>query len=316
MPIPTIDDIRAAHDRIRPHVHRTPVMTSHLLDRETGAQLFFKCENLQNVGAFKARGACNTVFSLTDEEAARGVATHSSGNHGAALARAAGLRGIPAHIVMPRNAPMVKQRAVAGYGGNIIFCEPTPAAREEACDRVLAETGATLVHPYNDYRVIAGAATAAVELLEDVPDLDLVIAPVGGGGMLSGTSLTFRALRPTATILGAEPREADDAALSLAAGHIVKKAANTVADGLRTPLGELTFGVIRTHVSDILTVSEGGIVAAYRRLWEILKTIVEPSGAVGFAAVCEYRARFKGKRVGIMVTGGNIDLDALPFGGR
>lgn len=315
MPIPTIDDIRAAHDRIRPHVHRTPVMTSHLLDRETGAQLFFKCENLQNVGAFKARGACNTVFSLSDEEATRGVATHSSGNHGAALARAAGLRGIPAHIVMPRNAPMVKQRAVAGYGGNIIFCEPTPAAREEACDRVLAETGATLVHPYNDYRVIAGAATAAVELLEDVPDLDIVIAPVGGGGMLSGTSLTFRALRPTATILGAEPREADDAALSLAAGHIVEKPAHTVADGLRTPLGELTFGVIRTHVSDILTVSEDGIVAAYRRLWEILKTIVEPSGAVGFAAVCEHRERFEGKRVGIMVTGGNIDLDTLPFGG-
>ncbi len=289
-------------------------MTSHLLDREAGARLFFKCENLQNVGAFKARGACNTVFSLTDEEAARGVATHSSGNHGAALARAAGLRGIPAHIVMPRNAPMVKQRAVAGYGGNIIFCEPTPAAREEACDRVLAETGATLVHPYNDYRVIAGAATAAVELLEDVPDLDIVIAPVGGGGMLSGTSLTFRALRPTATILGAEPREADDAALSLAAGHIVEKPANTVADGLRTPLGELTFGVIRTHVSDILTVSEDGIVAAYRRLWEILKTIVEPSGAVGFATVREHRAQFEGKRVGIMVTGGNIDLDSLPFG--
>ncbi|MEO8337171.1 MAG: pyridoxal-phosphate dependent enzyme [bacterium] len=313
---PTIDDIRAAHERIKPYIHRTPVMTSTLLDREAGAHLYFKCENLQNVGAFKSRGACNTVFSLSDEEARRGVATHSSGNHGAALARAAALRGITAHIVMPSDAPMVKQRAVAGYGANIIFCEPSPTAREEACNRVLAETGATMVHPYNDYRVIAGAATAAIELLEDVPDLDVLIAPVGGGGMLSGTSLTVKALRPAASVLGAEPEQADDAALSLKAGHIVDKPSHTIADGLRTLLGDRTFAIIQANVDGILTVSEDGIVAAYRRMWEILKVIVEPSGAVGFAAVREHPDRFRGRKVGIMVTGGNVDLDKLPFGGR
>ena len=316
MQTPTIEDIRAAHERIKPYVHRTPVMTSSLLDHESGAQLYFKCENLQNVGAFKSRGACNTVFSLTEEEARPGVATHSSGNHGAALARAAALRGITAYIVMPRNAPQVKQRAVAGYGAKIIFCDSSPAAREETCARVLAETGATMVHPYNDYRVIAGAATAAIELLDDVPDLDMLIAPVGGGGMLSGTALTIRALRPTVTVFGAEPAQADDAALSLAAGYIIDKASNTIADGLRTTLGDKTFGIIKTYVSDILTVSEDGIVAAYRRLWEILKVIVEPSGAVGFAAVREHGTRFAGRKVGIMLTGGNIDLDSLPFGSK
>jgi threonine dehydratase len=314
MQTPTIEDIRAAHERIKPHVHRTPVLTSALLDRETGAQLYFKCENLQNGGAFKSRGACNTVFSLTDAEARPGVATHSSGNHGAALARAAALRGIAAYIVMPRDAPKVKQRAVADYGGTIVFCEPSPAAREEACARVLAETGATLVHPYNDYRVIAGAATAAIELLDDAPDLDVFIAPVGGGGMLSGTALTVRALRPSASVYGAEPAQANDAALSFEAGHIVNKPSNTIADGLRTSLGDKTFGIIKTHVDGILTVSEEGIVSAYRRLWEILKVIVEPSGAVGFAAVREHRTRFAGQKVGIMLTGGNIDLDSLPFG--
>ena len=316
MQTPTIEDIRAAHERIKPYVHRTPVMTSSLLDHESGAQLYFKCENLQNVGAFKSRGACNTVFSLTEEEARPGVATHSSGNHGAALARAAALRAITAYIVMPRNAPQVKQRAVAGYGAKIIFCDSSPAAREETCARVLAETGATMVHPYNDYRVIAGAATAAIELLDDVPDLDVLIAPVGGGGMLSGTALTIRALRPTVTVFGAEPAQADDAALSLAAGYIIDKASNTIADGLRTTLGDKTFGIIKTYVSDILTVSEDGIVAAYRRLWEILKVIVEPSGAVGFAAVREHGTRFAGRKVGIMLTGGNIDLDSLPFGSK
>jgi len=316
MQTPTIEDIRAAHERIKPYVHRTPVMTSSLLDHESGAQLYFKCENLQNVGAFKSRGACNTVFSLTEEEARPGVATHSSGNHGAALARAAALRGITAYIVMPRNAPQVKQRAVAGYGAKIIFCDSSPAAREETCARVLAETGATMVHPYNDYRVIAGAATAAIELLDDVPDLDMLIAPVGGGGMLSGTALTIRGLRPSVTVFGAEPAQADDAALSLAAGYIIDKASNTIADGLRTTLGDKTFGIIKTYVSDILTVSEDGIVAAYRRLWEILKVIVEPSGAVGFAAVREHGTRFAGRKVGIMLTGGNIDLDSLPFGSK
>ena len=316
MRAPTIEDIRAAHVRIKPHIHRTPVMTSALLDREAGARLYFKCENLQNVGAFKSRGACNTVFSLTDDEARPGVATHSSGNHGAALARAAALRGITAYIVMPRDAPRVKQRAVADYGAKIIFCESTPAAREETCARVLAETGATMVHPYNDHRVIAGAATAAIELLEEIPDLDVFVAPVGGGGMLSGTALTVSALRPSASVFGAEPAQADDAALSLAAGHIVDKPSNTIADGLRTTLGEKTFAIIKAHVTGILTVSEEGIVSAYRRLWEILKVIVEPSGAVGFAAVREHGTRFAGLKVGIMLTGGNVDLDSLPFGAK
>jgi threonine dehydratase len=316
MQTPTIDDIRAAHERIRPYVHRTPVMTSVLLDRESGAHLHFKCENFQNAGAFKSRGACNTVFSLSDEEAQRGVATHSSGNHGAALARAASLRGIPAYIVMPCDAPMVKQRAVAGYGATITFCEPSPAAREAACDKVLADSGATMVHPYNDYRVIAGAATAAIELLEDVPTLDMVIAPVGGGGMLSGTALAVRALRPDALVLGAEPAQADDAARSLRAGRIIEGPANTIADGLRTNLGERTFGIIRENVDDIITVSEEGIVSAYRRLWEILKVIVEPSGAVGFAAIREHPDRFAGLQVGVMLTGGNVDLDTLPFGAK
>jgi threonine dehydratase len=314
--IPDIGVIRKAHALIRPWVHRTPVMTSALLDRETGARLHFKCEHLQNAGAFKARGACNAVFSLSDAEAARGVVTHSSGNHGAALARAAALRGIAAHIVMPRDAPRVKQAAVAGYGARIILCDPTPAARERTCAAVQAETGATLVHPYDDYLVIAGAATAAVELLEEVPDLDIVIAPVGGGGLLSGTALAVKALRPTAIVLGAEPRNADDAARSLHGGAIVTTRADTIADGLRTALSDRTFGVIHSSVDDILTVTEEGIVSAYRRLWEILKQVVEPSGGVAFAAVREHGARFAGAKVGLVLTGGNVDLDSLPFGAR
>jgi threonine dehydratase len=314
--VPSIDVIHEAHARIRPYVHRTPVMTSALLDRETGAHLYFKCEHLQNVGAFKARGACNAVFSLSDLEAARGVVTHSSGNHGAALARAAALRGITAHIVMPRDAPKVKQAAVAGYGARIVLCDPTPVAREEACAAVQHQTAATLVHPYDDYRVIAGAATAAVELLEEVPDLDIVIAPVGGGGLLSGTALVAKALRPSATVFGAEPSAADDAARSLRAGRIVKTRANTIADGLRTGLADRTFGVIHSNVDDILTVTEEGIVSAYRRLWEILKQVVEPSGGVAFGAVREHGARFAGMKVGLILTGGNVDLDSLPFGAR
>ncbi|MDB4879655.1 MAG: putative serine/threonine dehydratase [Gemmatimonadetes bacterium] len=311
--VPTLDDIRAAHERIRPYVHRTPVMSSTLLDRECGATLYFKCEHLQNVGAFKARGACNAVFSLTEEEMRRGVVTHSSGNHGAALARAAALRGITAHIVMPRNAPRVKQRAVAGYGATIILCDPTPEAREHTCAEVQRRTGATLVHPYDDDRIIAGAATAAVELLEEVPDLDVVLAPVGGGGLLSGTALAVKALRGSTLVLGAEPAGADDAVRSLRAGRIVDVTADTVADGLRTGLSERTFGILQRHVDDILTVSEAGIIAAYRRLWEILKQVVEPSGGVAYGAVREDVARFAGRRVGIILTGGNVDLDSISF---
>jgi threonine dehydratase len=284
-----------------------------MLDRETGAHLFFKCENFQKAGAFKSRGACNAVFSMSDVEAQRGVATHSSGNHAAALARAAALRGIAAHIVMPNNAPKPKQQAVAGYGARIILCEPTLAARERTCHLVMETTGATLIHPYNDYRIIAGQATAAVELLKEIPDLDIVIAPVGGGGLLSGTALAVKAIRPQARVFGAEPAQADDAAESLKAGRIISKPANTVADGLRTMLGERTFSIIRDQVDEIATVTEEGIVSAMRRMWEILKIVVEPSGAVPFAAVREHARTFAGQRVGIILSGGNVDLDELPW---
>jgi threonine dehydratase len=311
--IPLLEDIRLAHARIRPHVHRTPVVTSALLDREAGARLFFKCENLQKAGAFKSRGACNAVFSLTEAEAARGVATHSSGNHAAALARAAALRGIAAHIVMPRNASAPKQQAVAGYGGRIVLCEPTLAARESTCESVIAGTGATLVHPYNDYRIIAGQGTAAIELLEDIPDLDIVIVPVGGGGLLSGTAIAVKTLRPGTRVFGAEPQQADDAAESLRTGRIVSKPAHTLADGLRTLLGDRTFPIIRTSVDGISTATEEGIVAAMRRLWEVLKLVIEPSSAVPSAVIREHPQLFAGKRVGIILSGGNVDLDALPW---
>ena len=310
---PTIEDIRLAHARIKPHIHQTPVLTSTLLDRETGARLFFKCENFQKVGAFKARGASNAVFSLTDEEAKHGVATHSSGNHAAALARAAALRGLVAHIVMPGNSPKPKQAAVAGYGGRIVLCEPTLEARARACAAVIASTGATLIHPYNDYRIIAGQATAALELMQEVPDLDVVLAPVGGGGLLSGTAIVVKSLRAATRVVGAEPAQADDAAESLKAGRVVSKPANTIADGLRTLLGELNFPIIREHVDEIATVTEDGIVTAMRRLWEIMKIVVEPSGAVPFAAVREHASQFAGQRVGVILSGGNVDLDTLPW---
>jgi threonine dehydratase len=312
-PPPTIDDIRQAHTRIAPHIRRTPVLTSALLDRETGAQLFFKCENFQKAGAFKSRGACNAVFSMSDVEAHRGVATHSSGNHAAALARAAALRGISAHIVMPNNSPKPKQAAVAGYGGQIVLCEPTLEARERTCRVLMETTGASLIHPYNDDRIIAGQGTAALELLEEVPDLDIVMAPVGGGGLLSGTALAVKAVRPKARVIGAEPQQANDVAESIKAGRIVSKPANTIADGLRTLLGERTFPIIRDQVDEITTVSEQGIVSAMRRLWEIAKIVVEPSGAVSFAAVREHPQTFAGKRVGIILSGGNVDLDHLPW---
>jgi threonine dehydratase len=310
----TLADITAAHDRIRDKIHRTPVLTSAWLDAETGAQLFFKCENFQKVGAFKARGAANAVFSLTAAEAARGVATHSSGNHAAALARAARLRGIPATIVMPTNAPRVKQEAVRGYGGTIVFCEPTLAAREAACARVIAETGATLVHPYNDYRVMAGQGTATIEFLETVPDLDLLLVPVGGGGLLSGTAVAARGLRPGLRVVGTEPAEADDASRSFRSGQLMPAgSAHTIADGLRTALGARNFPIIQAQVDDIVTVSEAAIVAAMRRLWSVLKIVIEPSCAVPFAAILEGRVPVAGQRVGLILTGGNVDLDALPW---
>ncbi len=308
----SLADVRAAHERIQRYIHRTPVITSQLLDREFGARLFFKCENFQKAGAFKSRGACNALFSLTDDEARRGVATHSSGNHAAALARAAGLRGVTAHIVMPTNSPLTKQRAVQGYGGRIVFCEPNLAAREATCAKVIAETGATLVHPYDDYRIMAGQGTAALEFLEEMRDLEVMIAPVGGGGLLGGTAVATKGFNPRVRVVGAEPAQADDAFRSLQAGHIVSTTPNTIADGLRTAVGQRNFPLLQTHVDEIVTVSEAAIVHAMRRIWEVLKIVVEPSAAVALAGLVEHPSKAK-TRVGIILSGGNVDLDALPW---
>ena len=314
MALPDITDIRAAHARIAPYVHRTPVHTCAALDELVGARLYFKCENFQKVGAFKARGACNAVFSLTDDAAARGVVTHSSGNHGAALAYAAQRRGIPAFVVMPENAAKVKLANVARFGATIRFCAPTQSARERACADVLRETGATLVHPYDDVHVIAGQGTAALELLEEVPDLDAVIAPVGGGGLISGTSIAARAMRPSITIYGAEPAGADDAARGFASGKVEPLPhPDTIADGLRATLSERTLQAIRRHVTAIPTATEAAIASAMRITWERMKIVIEPSSAVPLACLLEAGLPIAGRRVGIIVSGGNVDLDHLPW---
>ena len=302
-----------AHERIRPHIHRTPVMTCRALDEASGARLFFKCENLQKAGAFKSRGACNAVFSLNDAEAALGVVTHSSGNHAAALARAAALRGIPAHIVMPSNAPAVKVAAVKHYGGVITFCEPTLTARESTAETVLRETGGTMIHPYNDHRIIAGQGTAAVEFLDDVPDLDFIMTPVGGGGLLAGTAIAAKSLSPRITVVAGEPLLADDAFRSLRDGSIISVGQTpTIADGLKTSLGDKTFAVIRRLVEAIYLASETGIVRALELTLTRAKTVIEPSSAVPLAAILESPAPFAGKRVGIILSGGNLDLTQLP----
>jgi len=311
---PTLAQIREAAVRISPYVHRTPVFTCRSLDAMTGATLFFKCENLQKVGAFKARGATNAIFSLADREAALGVATHSSGNHAAALALAARWRGIRAYVVMPENAPAVKQRAVAGYGAEIVPCRSTLAAREEMLAEVVARTGAAVIHPYDDYRIIAGQGTAALELCEEVNDLDVIMAPVGGGGLLSGTALAVRGASPRTRVLGAEPEIADDALRSLQAGRIIPSVyPDTVADGLRTSLGELTFPIIRQYVDAIVTAGEADIIAAMRAIWERMKLVVEPSAAVPLATILSGHADLAGSRVGIILSGGNADLDTLPW---
>ncbi|MEW6302420.1 MAG: pyridoxal-phosphate dependent enzyme [Verrucomicrobiota bacterium] len=309
---PTLEDIRAAAERIGPRIHRTPVMTSRSIDALCGARVFFKCENLQKAGAFKIRGATNAVFSLPPE--CKAVATHSSGNHAAALSLAASWRGIKAHVVMPSNSPAVKQEAVRGYGGEIVFCEPTLAAREETLARVVRETGAEFIPPYNDYRVIAGQGTAALELLEDEPDLDAVLAPVGGGGLLAGTAIAVRGLGSRAEVIGTEPAGADDAHRSLHAGRIIPmEKPQTIADGLRTSLGDRTFPIILRLVPKIVTVSEEAIVAAMRVLWERMKIIVEPSSAVPLAALMTRREEIRGEHVGIILSGGNVDLNQLPW---
>lgn len=306
--------IRAAHARIRPHVHRTPVFSSRALDTATGASLFFKCENLQKVGAFKARGACNAVFSLNNAAAKRGVVTHSSGNHGAAVAWAAARRGIPAWVVMPENAAAVKRNAVQGLGATVRYCAPTLAARDETCAALQAETGAVLVHPYDDWRVIAGQGTAALELLEEIPDLDAIVAPVGGGGLLSGTAIAARGVKASIAAYGAEPAGADDAWRSLQAGRIIPQTdPRTIADGLRSSLGAKTFAVLSTMVDEIATASEEAIVRAMRLTWDKLKLIVEPSSAVPLAALLERKLPVAGRRVGIVLSGGNVDLDRLPW---
>ncbi|NTV31784.1 MAG: pyridoxal-phosphate dependent enzyme [Deltaproteobacteria bacterium] len=311
---PSLEDLREAHQRIEPFIHRTPVLTSGTIDRMAGGEIFFKCENLQKAGAFKIRGACNAVFSLSDDEAKRGVATHSSGNHAAALALAARWRGIPAHVVMPENSPHVKKLAVAGYGAEIVFCKPTLEARERALAEVVARTGANVVHPYNDLRVITGQGTAAIELCEQVQNLDLVVAPVGGGGLLSGTAVAVALVSPKTAVIAAEPERADDAYRSFKSGHIVPSLdPNTIADGLRTSLGDLTFPIIQRYVRDIVLVSEEAIVEAMRCLWERMKILVEPSAAVPLGAILSRRLDVAGRRAGLIVSGGNVDLDRLPW---
>lgn len=312
--IPTLDDIRATHEAIRKMIHRTPVMTSDSLNRISGADLHFKCENFQKIGAFKMRGAASAAIRLSDEGKRNGLATHSSGNHAQAVARAAQLLGIPSYIVMPIDAPSIKKAATEGYGARIIFCNSTVESRESTLEQVVEETGATFIHPYNDYNVIAGQATCALELLEDTKNLDIVMAPIGGGGLMSGTALTTHYLSPDTEIIGAEPTAVDDAFRSFQSGKIEgNPSIDTIADGLRTTLGPKTFGIIREQVDDILTVSEEAIVEAMRLIWERMKIIIEPSCAVPFAAVLQNKDHFAGKRVGIILTGGNVDLSNLPF---
>ena len=306
---PSFDDVRAALQRISRHVHRTPVVTCATLDALVGTPLFFKCENLQKVGAFKYRGASNAIWKLSDDQLARGVATHSSGNHAQALALAARQRGAKAWIVMPSTSLAGKVAAVEGYGGQIVFCENTLEARESELKRIVDETGAEEVHPYDDDRVIAGQGTVALELLEDVDELDALITPVGGGGLLSGSALTVRALRPQMEIYGAEPELADDAFESLKTGkRQAPRPPVTVADGLRTALGVLPFEILKRDVDDILLVSEEEIVAAMHLIWERAKLVVEPSAAVALAALLRYSDSFRGKRVGVVLSGGNVEL--------
>jgi threonine dehydratase len=314
MYIPTLDDMLAAHERIKPYIHRTPVFTSTFLNDLTGAELFFKCENLQKAGAFKVRGASNAVFGLGDDMLAKGVATHSSGNHALSLSYAAGRRGIPCTVVMPHTAPQAKKDAVIGYGGKIVECEPSTSSREETFAKVVAKSGAEFVHPYNDHRVIAGQGTCSRELIEQVANLDAVVAPIGGGGMISGTCLTLSNLAPSVKIYAAEPLQADDAARSFRAGHIIADdEPETVADGLKVPLKELTWHFVSNHVSDILTATEDEIVDAMKLVWKRMKLIIEPSSAVPLATILANKESFAGKRVGIIITGGNVDLDALPW---
>ncbi|WP_346858583.1 pyridoxal-phosphate dependent enzyme [uncultured Draconibacterium sp.] len=312
--IPAYSDVEKAHLIVAKYAHCTPVLTSASINDIVGADLYFKCENLQKVGAFKFRGACNAVFSLSEEEAQKGVATHSSGNHAAALALAARMRGIAAHIVMPENSPEIKKKAVAGYGAKITFCKPTLQARESTLANVIEATGATEIHPYNNFNVIAGQGTAAKELIEDKGEFDVIMAPVGGGGLLSGTAISTKQLLPNCKVIAAEPAGADDAFRSFHTKKWVpSENPKTIADGLLTSLGERNFSIVLDKVDDVVTVSEESIVAAMRMIWERMKIIIEPSSAVPLAAILEGKVDVRNKKVGIILSGGNLDLGKLPF---
>ena len=311
---PTFDDVKTAHERIKPYINRTPVLTSDYLNELTGAELFFKCENFQTPGAFKVRGASNAVFGLDDEQAKMGVATHSSGNHASCLSYAASLRGIPCNVVMPSTAPQAKKDTVARYGGVITECEPSTSAREETFAKVQAATGGDFVHPYNDPRVIAGQATCAREFIEQTDGVDIIMAPIGGGGMISGTCLTISNIAPEIQIIAAEPEQADDAYRSFKAGYIIADdAPKTIADGLLVPLKDLTWHFVSNHVTDILTASEEEIIDAMKLTWKHLRVVMEASSSVPLATILKNKERFAGKRVGIIITGGNVDLDTLPW---
>ncbi|MEQ9310283.1 MAG: pyridoxal-phosphate dependent enzyme [Balneolaceae bacterium] len=312
--IPTLADIRKAHDVIKPFARYTPVLRSEHVNERTKADVFFKCENFQKVGAFKFRGACNAVLTLTPNQAKKGVSTHSSGNHAQALALAARIKGIPAYVVMPDNAPKVKVEAVRSYGAEITFCESTLESRESTLLKVVEQTGSAIIHPYNDPRIISGQGTSALEFLETNPDLDFMLTPVGGGGLLSGTAITTKSTNSTIKVIGAEPEQADDAYKSFKARKLIPAyQTNTIADGLRTSLGELPLSIILDKVDDIVTVSENSIIEAMRFIWERMNIIIEPSCAVPVAAIFENKIEVKGKKIGIIITGGNVDLDNLPW---
>ena len=314
MNIPTFNDVETAQERIKPYIHKTPVLSSIYLNKISGAELYFKCENFQKAGAFKARGASNAVFGLSNEVALKGVVTHSSGNHGLSLAYAAGRKGIPVTVVMPHTAPEPKKDAVRDYGGTIVECEPSSTSREETSARVVAESGADFVHPYNDPRVISGQATCSLELLEQTGGLDAVIAPIGGGGMISGSCLAMSNVAPEIKIFAAEPKNADDAYRSFKAGYIIADDAPvTVADGLKVPLKDLTWHFVSKHVEDILIATEQEIIDAMKLIWQRMKIVIEPSSAVPLATILKNKNIFSGKRVGVIITGGNVDLDKLPW---
>ena len=312
--IPTKEDIEQAHDRIQPYIHRTPVLTSESLNKIAGCSLFLKCENFQKIGAFKMRGAANAIFSTDVEARKKGFAAHSSGNHGQAVALAARLAEVPAYIVMPNNSNQVKLDAVRGYGAEVTLCEPNDKDRQQNCDEVVKRTGAELIHPFEDYRIVAGQATASKELIEEIPDLDIITCPIGGGGLAAGSCLSTEYFSPMTQVIGTEPEAVNDTYLSFKKGQVDPgNPQPTIADGLRTTIGEKTFGVIRERMENVLTVSEGEMVDAMKLVWERTKILIEPSSAVPIAAVVKSRDLFRNQRVGVIITGGNVDLKNLPF---